>query len=248
MIAEKVLRHFRGGQAINTLNAGFDAAKERNWSPNTRAQLYQLAARAFGPAPDYEAFRQLYDLMVSYWKIKRGGGLASAEDIFGMLTTECAAAGRHTGCSLLTGDSQAINAAIRAMEKVKKNRAYPHMAASKFLHFYNPALFPIYDSAVVGQQILAVQFRAEWEDVCDEYGIKFGEPSEGFLITYTTWAGKVMQASDSEIMPAFARRFCGFCDDKTPAPENIAQYHAAAFEYLLMGATKIEASDANGAG
>ena len=240
MVAEKVLRHFQGAQALNALNAGFDAVAGKKWSPQTRARLYQYAADAFGPTPNYEAFCRLYRHMVSYWQVGRKGILAPPERVFEMLTKGCEAAGRHTGCTLLSSDGKAVCVAVRAMTEVKIISEYPHMAAAKFLHFYNPALFPIYDGAMIWNRILYRAFRSEWEDVCDEYGIKFWEGSEAFLITYTSWAAEVMQTAAPEIMLAFEQRFRTLSGNELAASENVAQYHAAAFEYLLMGAARLE--------
>ena len=246
---ERILRYFQGPLALSALDAGFDfATQEMGWSPRYRASLYQRAAEAFAPEPSFDAFSQLYRAKVSYWKIYRGGKLAKAEEIFEMLTTGCAAASRHAVHDTPDETNAAIRAAICAMEKVKILRGYPNMAASKFLHFYNPVLFPIYDGAVIRNLVLRGAFRQEWEQICAEYDSQFWEGSEAFLIAYTTWAAKVMQTADPAIMPAFAEKFCGYCDGEVAALENIAQYHAAAFEYLLMGAARIETSGANGAG
>ena len=40
------------------------------------------------------------------------------------------------------------------MRDLKPVAGYPVMAVSKFLHFYNPALFPIYDNLVIWNGVL----------------------------------------------------------------------------------------------
>ena len=240
MVADRILRYVQGAQAVNALNAGLEVAESRGWLISGRASHYQLAAQAFGPTLDYASFLRLYKTMNSYWRIGRKGILAPPERVFEMLTKGCESAGRHTGCTLLSSDSKAVHTAVRAMTEVKIISEYPHMAAAKFLHFYNPALFPIYDGAMIWNRILYRAFRSEWEDVCDEYGIKFWEGSEAFLITYTSWAAEVMQAADPAIMVAFEQRFREMSGSMRAASENAAHYHAAAFEYLLMGAARLE--------
>lgn len=243
MVPMNILHYVQGPHALVALDAGFEfAEREMNWLTSDRAQIYQISALAFGPVPDFISFRRIYDWMVSYWKINRGGGLAPAENVFAMLIAGCTATSRHAGSTLLNSDNQAIQAAIRAMSRVKANSEYPHMAAAKFLHFYNPSLFPIYDDAVMWKRVLNGAFRREWAAVCDEYGIKVWEPSEKFLITYCSWAAEVMRAADPEVMVEFERRFRELEGQDAVTLGGTQRYHATAFEYLLIGAARLNGS------
>jgi hypothetical protein len=171
--------------------------------------------------------------MVGYWKINRGSGLATAEKVFEMLVDGCSAASRHKGVTLLNYDDLVVKTAIRSLSRVKINSEYPHMAASKFLHFYNPSLFAIYDDAVIWKQVLHGQFRREWSLVCSEYNIKVWEPSERFLTTYYSWSSEIMKSTEPQLMAEFVRLFGDATGEVLAAPSDVKNYYATAFEYLL---------------
>lgn len=241
MIAPNILRNFQEDRALDALDAGFGfAEREMNWPISGRAEIYQISALAFAPNPDFISFRLVYDWMVKDWKINRGGGLGSAEETFEMLVDGCALASRHVGGTLLNTDDKAIRIAVRAMSGVKANNEYPHMAASKFLHFYNPSLFPIYDDAVMWKRVLRGTFRSEWTAVCRRYGIKVWEPSERFLLTYISWASEVMRAADPKVMTGFDRRFRELGGQAAVCLGDTKEYYAAAFEYVLIGAAIVK--------
>jgi hypothetical protein len=46
------------------------------------------------------------------------------------------------------------------------------MTVSKFLHFYNPGLFPIYDNAVIWDKVLR-RFRNDFRDFCISANIPY---------------------------------------------------------------------------
>lgn len=210
MVPTKILRNFQGARATDAMDAGFEfAVRTMNWPVNDRAHMYQMSDLAFGPSPDFESFSRIYNELVRYWKIGRNGELASATEVFRMLVNGCGETSRQSGNTLLNVDVVAIRNAVRAMRRVKANGEYPHMPASKFLHFYNPSLFPIYDNAVLWERVLHGVFLPEWKGVCREYRINVTEQSDRFLITYFSWAAEVMRSADPEVMIDFERRFRG---------------------------------------
>jgi hypothetical protein len=222
----------------DTLAAGFAFAARRNWRATDRAQLYGCAERAFGGEPDFDEFRSLYDGLVSNWQIARGGGLAPAATTFDLLVHGCADCARGAGLDLVGKQLRkclCISGAIGAMAGVKANAQYPHVAAAKLLHFYNPRLFPIYDDGVIWKEILTGPLLGTWSQVCRKYGIEFTESTHRFLATYCAWAGEVMQAASPNTMQVFSDQFranAGIGADHFP---DLSTYYAAAFEYILFG-------------
>jgi hypothetical protein len=61
------------------------------------------------------------------------------------------------------------------------------MAVSKFIHFYNPSLFPIYDNEVVEYKVFA-RFRTDYREFCDGAGLDSSANGADFLRNYVCWA------------------------------------------------------------
>ena len=61
------------------------------------------------------------------------------------------------------------------------------MVVSKFLHFYNPGLFPIYDNKVIWNQVFR-RFRNDFRDFCGIVNIPYrsaiNDDTSAFLIHY----------------------------------------------------------------
>ncbi len=158
-----------------------------------------------------------------------------------MLIYGCSGTSRLSGTNLLNVDKRMIQGAVRAIKNVKVNKnEYPHMAASKFLHFFNPSLFPIYDYAVMWKKILDRAFKTEWKDVCGDHDINVTEGSKKFLITYFSWASEVMGAADLAIMIEFQLQFDQLGQQEAVLHGGKKSYYATAFEYALIGAAKLQ--------
>jgi hypothetical protein len=89
------------------------------------------------------------------------------------------------------------------MGGIKPNAGYPVMTVSKFLHFYNPALFPIYDTEVVENRVLK-RFRGEFRAFCVDAGVPndTGE-SAAFLRSYGCWGSSLVAGAHSAFMDRF---------------------------------------------
>ena len=245
IVSPAITRYFRAPYVADALESASTFAKQNNWIISERAELYSIANVAFGDPPCFDDFDQIYTWLVKYWKIGRNGILWDAHKVFDTLVSECSISSRQTNISLMGGNSERSNAmaqAIHALSDVKRSlsganlREYPHMPASKFLHFYNPSLYPIYDNDVIWKFVLKGTFQREWAEVCRQYGIVFTEGTNRFLYTYFNWASEVMHAADSDIMDTFADWFrveSGL--DKNALP-NLNRYYAACFEFILIGA------------
>ena len=46
-----------------------------------------------------------------------------------------------------------LESRLAKMRRIKPNQDFPVMTVSKFLHFYNPGLFPIYDTEMIWEKV-----------------------------------------------------------------------------------------------
>src|SRR5664279_1950612 len=58
-----------------------------------------------------------------------------------------------------------LQASLESLREIKPNQGFPIMTVSKFLHFYNPSLFPIYDEAVIWKKVFG-RFEGEFRSFC----------------------------------------------------------------------------------
>jgi hypothetical protein len=127
------------------------------------------------------------------------------------------------------------------MVGIKEKIGYPHMTVSKFLHFYNPALFPIYDGAVIFDKVFT-RFRSDFRDFCEAAGIPYktaiNDDSAAFLVYYMRWANHLLASAHPTFMMAFVNWL-----EKQPGAElerrgfDAATLYATAFEFTVIGAT-----------
>jgi len=245
MVAPRIGKYFHVPYVSDALDAMLGFAKKNNWPIADRAELYMIAQSAFGPQPNFDAFCEVNQWLRSYWKIGRGGEIWDSQQVFDALLEGCAASGRLSNLSLMSdgdGRSLATVKAVRAMAGVKKVGEYPHMAAAKYLHFFNPRLYPLYDNEVIWKRVLHGTFLSEWKEVCREAPIKVWEPSERFLITYYGWASDLMRTTEPKMMDIFASWFRAEAGTSLGSIEDdVSHYHVVAFEYILVGAALIYA-------
>ena len=117
----------------------------------------------------------------------------------------------------------------------------PTTCASRFLHFYNPKLFPNVDNALTNQQVLQV-FGPEFDKYCADTGIAEWDYETSFYGQYMLWAGKHIQMADPEFFADFETWFKAQVEgeeDPNGVLEEITKYHAAAFEFVAVGAAKL---------
>lgn len=235
MVPTRIARYFQNDLALQALHEGIDFAESRGWLLSDRASLYKIATHAFAQPPSLSSFEELFNGL-KRWQIARGGGLATPDQIYELLVNGCSGCSRHLCNSPENMTLNLVQSPIAVMASIKSNREYPHMAASKFLHFYNPHTFPIYDDAVIWKDVLRGSFRSEWAEICRAFGIKTFESSQMFLITYTLLAYECINFIGRDTMSSFNDRF----NRGTASPIDVQAYYASAFEYILIGAAKIE--------
>ncbi len=225
------------------------------WSLSTKLHLYNHAKDAFGSSSTdhqaLQAFMPIYKALWFDWKLYRGAradNYLDAPDALQCLRSGCSAWSVETGLMLISLDvsnnREQLQACFDAFADIKRQGSgdYPWVAASKFLHFFNPHLFPIYDIAEMWNVALNNRFKDDYRSFCRQVDAKPGENSSVFNCTYTALAADLMQNAHPELMSQFASWFrghCVDCVDENGILEDIDTYYATAFEMILLGATKI---------
>lgn len=232
-----------------------DAVALDGWlSPSGNLDLYDASRCAFDPASNAdEAFRdfeKIYaELAGSNWQVFRPCSPERdcwpPQRIFETIKREFSDFSWSSSVNLLTflksGDRHRLESRLATMQGIKPKKGYPHMAVSKFLHFYNPALFPIYDNAVIWEKVFT-RFRTDFEDFCRSADIPFNlainDDTPLFLVYYMDWASSLLSAAHGAFMPVFVDWLAG-----QPAAElrqrkfDPTTLYATAFEFTAIGAT-----------
>jgi hypothetical protein len=223
------------------------------WSARHKLDLYRHAKIAFEsdePAPARQAaFNQIYANLDSYWQVFRNasGPCWGPSETFAVLTTKCGACSRQsslTTANLIASDSNyKVQACLGALGRIKATAqypaVYPWMAVSKFLHFFNPRLFPIYDGAFMWAKVANGAFSEDYTDFCRHNGFATKENTVRFNLQYTLWASEIMAAAGNDCMATFSRWFATQVDgypDPAGVLEDVPTYYAAAFATVAIGA------------
>ena len=114
------------------------------------------------------------------------------------------------------------------------------MAVSKFLHFYNPSLFPIYDGEVIWRKVFS-RFQDDFRDFCQSENHPYAEAihhdTASFLLYYMRWASFLLSAAHETFMQVFVEWL-----ERQPGVElrrrqfDAATLYATAFEFTVIGA------------
>jgi hypothetical protein len=253
----KLSSYFKSPHLLSALDA-YRSSVPETWTLSHRLELYSYAEIAFNSLASAtekeQAFTKIYQNLTSYWGVFRGTSLSerwSAETLYSALTTECLPCGRSSGLSLasITDSRQnpQISACLNAIGKLKATKnypsVYPWMAAAKFLHFFNPELFPIYDTAFMWNRVANGAFKQDYAEYCGWNGFKRTENSARFNLQYTLWAAEVMSKRDDDCMAIFAQWVAEQVKGENGLADvvgDLETYYAAAFEMVAIGAAKIE--------
>lgn len=227
------------------------------WSVAHKLDLYSSAKIAFelevSETAKRQAFRHVYDsLRSSGWQVFRNssGVCWSSNQIFDALTQECQSCSRQSGLTLATlteKDSRAkIEHCLKCLGPMKPTArypaVYPWMAVAKFSHFFNPHLFPIYDTKFMWEKVANGTFKTDYVEFCRRRAFKPTEDTAQFNLQYTFWAAETIQNADEDCMETFGEWFAvqvkGLPDNESIL-ENVEAYYAAAFEMIAIGAAHL---------
>lgn len=204
----------------------------------------------------YRCFWRIYDELVSnrppsYWNVCRPSGPANCwppQKIFGTIKGQFADYpwdGKINLTSFGKAEASRLQSRLETMRDIKPNQGYPIMIVSKFLHFYNPALFPIYDTGVIYNKVLKGYWRSDFRDFCTDKGLPYSVFMErdtiDFLPAYMRWANSLLSVAHS----GFMELFTGWLDEQPGADLSHRKFdpatlYARAFEYTVVGTAQAE--------
>lgn len=231
-------------------------ANTRGWGISHKLEMYNWAKAAFdsnlSPYAQQREFGYIYDNLKGGWKVFRNaqGGYWTKQETFEALTKECQTVSRQSGLKLTTlipesPESWSLLADLGKLRNLKRTNWYPWMPVSKFTHFFNPALFPIYDTEVIWNKVLNGVFRRDYRQWCESCGVaplETDQESARFNLTYTLMAGDAIRSADAGFMDFFAHWFkeqMSGDDDAYNVLDEIGTYYATAFEFVAIGAAHI---------
>jgi hypothetical protein len=223
------------------------------WSIPMKMDLYVSSRAAFNPENTdvvaFTAFEAIYGNLVSYWQVFRPHGADEcwpARQIFDTIKQHFAGFGWGGPVSLTNllsdGKHQSLMFSLMEMEKIKPNNDYPIMAVSKFLHFYNPSLFPIYDTEVIWNRVFK-HFKKDYDSFRTSSNLATRAGDAAFLRNYLCWASSLVESAHTGFMTAFV----DWLGDELPrrkfdalGRETLSTLYATAFEFTAIGAAVIE--------
>jgi hypothetical protein len=244
-------------QLDRCLSAYARRTKKRGWWVSEKARLYAEAERAFAAdPPDPEPFAEIYRTLRGYWQVFRNGRGWSPRKVLAVLTSPTCLACSNERLDLVrlgkTRQVEPVWRCLRAMSGVKRlpTGRISAMAASKFLHFFNPGLFPIYDRAVVANKAFprfAAELHAARERWAEPLAPITFDPiytnGLGTYVAYLLWAADTMaSANHRKIMARFRVHFERMLrDEGRPAavPDGLDRFYATAFEFAMIGALDV---------
>ena len=226
-----------------------------DWFDPRELDLYDASQRAFDPTASAEEalrqFKKIYDDLASRrWNVFRPCSPADCwppERIVETIKREFPEFSSRTPINLLnfpkSGTGLRLECCLAKMQGIKPKKHYPLMTVSKFLHFYNPALFPIYDYEVMWKKVCNGRFKNGFRTFCDREKIPNSivgdnaEDTAAFLRYYMIWASSLMAVAHGGFMQVFK-------DWLTKQPGTVmpkrrfdpTTLYARAFEYTATGA------------
>lgn len=256
--ANKLSSYFQrdGQQRALEAYAKFAFAPERGWGIEDKMELYEASRRAFGPATllgeALLAFRKIYDDLyrpapAGGWGVGRNasGPCWPAAKTFDTIKTEFHLFRWSGPITLLnfhsSNDWAALLSSLEKMRELKPVAGYPVMAVSKFLHFYNPALFPIYDNEVIWNGVFRC-FRSDFKEFCCTSGFKYEyEDTASFYCKYIRWANSLLASAHSGFMKTFVDWLRTQPGAELPRRTfDVTTLYATAFEFTAIGAWRTE--------
>ena len=250
------LQNLYSGNSIERALEGYrDFAKEHSWPVEDKVRLYRLCGEAFAPNLTGEQQMQLletaYNELHRKWQIFRPavpGSYWSAAEVhqaLSILPVECSRGGTLTLPGIIsTRDTDTLLKCIKIMKGVKNLPTHrtPIMAISKFLHCYNPRLFPIFDGAVIQQTVLRV-FKDEWRSF-PEPALEWEVPTEQRdYLKYMFWAASLLQGHERVLSGTFSqwlKEQLGREGANEALPSDCQEWYATAFEFIAIGAMGLQ--------
>ena len=223
-----------------------------DWFDPKELDLYDASRCAFDPSSSANSalahFSRIYHELASpRWQVFRPSSPAACwppQQVFNTITLEFPEFSWWGSINLLNFSrmvtAQRLDSCLAKMRGIKPKQEYPHMTVSKFLHFYNPGLFPIYDTKVIWEQVFK-RFDSDFRRFCPTVGIQYAravqDGTEKFLRYYMLWANSLMSVAHPTFMQVFTE-WLGKQAGTMLARRSFdpATLYARAFEYTATGA------------
>lgn len=223
----------------------------KGWGVQFKMELYEHSPKAFDPCLPQDSalaeFEKIDSDLWSHWGLGRNssGPHWTAKKTFETIRSEFSGVGWGSPVTLPKFQSSAtqstLASSLEKMRGLKSVTRYPVMAVSKFLHFYNPELFPIYDTEVIWNGVFRC-FRNDFKEYCDRSGVRYHyEDTASFLWKYISWASSLMASAHPEFMQVFL-----YWLDRQPGADlkrrtfDASRLFATAFEFTAIGAWRSE--------
>ena len=228
----------------------------KGWTIQEKIDLYESSCCAFGAAMGeddaFRAFENIYKNLAGGWQVFRPDSPIvcwPSRQIFKTIQNEFKefAWGGTLDLSnfMSSGKQEPLLLKLAKMEGIKSNKGYPVMAVSKFLHFYNPGLFPIYDYQVIWRKVFK-RFKGEFKEFCFASKLPYNTEETGvFLRNYVCWASYLIgEAHPPRFMEAFVEWLGKQPGCKLPEGKFDARsLFATAFEFTAIGAANADLSN-----
>jgi hypothetical protein len=257
MATTPLLHYFQPKGQHRALEAYIKFATGSAWSVSSKMDLYGASRTAFDPRASPEqgflAFKTIYDTLRGYWQVFRTSKRDSDEspwtatDIFERIRKEFVGFGWDDPVQLpnllASGKHQTLMLSMLEMRGIKAHKDFPTMTVSKFLHFYNPGLFPIYDNEVVWNRVFKRFKQPDYNDFCASVNLATNADGAAFLRNYMCWGSSLLSSAHARFMPMFV----DWLEDELPrrkfeavGRDTLGRLYATAFEFTAIGAAVFE--------
>jgi hypothetical protein len=208
------------------------------WPLDDIATIWTAGARAFGRERDAAG---LLKTLVRWQALRSPRADPEVEDRFYSIwrwLTDLETPLRTRRLSdLCAADAPALDEIVKRVGDLKRNDDGPSLvAATKFLHAWNPRLFVMVDAYVMRDFV----FRHAW--VREDVGLARRSIDQPIvqLADYATvlvWAGQVLR--DNPAIMSIYGRLIASSVTRGSAPPDCLEYEAVAFEWLLQGLVEL---------
>ena len=238
-------------RALEAFSKFAQSAGQDGWPVHERLDMYEaFAFRSCDPNGAFESFKcEVYDMLSGYWQVWRPLGANQcwpAGQIFETIKREFSNftwTGGVTLANFSPSNRMPLLSCLSKMATLKPTRqGYPIMAVTKFLHFYNPALFPIYDEAVIWKIVLEKRFNRDFRVFHEMKRIEYESGYRAvWIANYMAYANWLLSSAHPQFMSVFeewlaAQPRC----ERVKGKQFVTRRYATAFEYTIIGAAVVE--------
>ncbi len=230
---------------------------ETGWPVKDIAKLWSYGQQAFAGNGDEIAFKALYDELKGHWQVFRGSSdtepdrFRRVQNLMMSITGGSPALGKVRLSDLSSAHLPDLKRVLADASRIKVNKSGPSLvAATKFLHTWNPSLFVIVDGGIMDHRVFghrwlrdeAGHFQRRFQhDVSALNGGPTLQTSHGLsYIGILFWAGQLMRQYP-EIRTAFADRVRS-APGVDPGLHEFEDFEGAAFEWFLRGVVELPQS------